>query len=382
MIHKVQKKIMLITNENCNLNCTYCYEIHKADRVMSLETAKRVLDSELADIDDDTIVEIELIGGEAFLAFSLIKNIVDYVDRRYRNKRIHYSCTTNGTLVHGEVQKWLSAHRTKFFCSLSLDGTPWMHNRNRPFKESGQGSFDSIDIDFFTKTWDPVNAKMTVSPETLKDMADGVKYVESRGLKAVTTFATGIRWTRPESVSELIVQLRKLIEYYQDHSGLELCKLLSIDLDSIFVSPQKEFRYCGAGKSVHAYDAAGKRYPCQGFAPVTLGEEAENYIGCDFSGFSLPEDTPCAECRFLYICPTCYACNLSATGDIGRQTPEMCVFNRLCALASAKIQYDRVMRKKTDRLSVEDQKTLKAISIIEDEIFSPHHKFLYELPLK
>ena len=55
----------------------------------------------------------------------------------------------------------------------------------------------------------------------------------------------------------------------------------------------------------------------------------------------------------------------------------MCVFNRLCILASAKIQYIRLIKKEIQNFTIEDQKTLKAISIIQKEIFNKNNVFLY-----
>lgn len=375
-----QKKVMLIINEFCNLDCTYCYEHHKTSHIMTFEIAHRVLDNELKDSDNYDEIEIEFIGGEAFLAFPLMKDIVDYVNFKYSNKPIHFYCTTNGTLIHGEIQEWLRENKNKFFCSLSLDGTLEMHDTNRPFKVTGQGSFDRIDIDFFVKNWDSINAKMTISPETLPYLAKGVKFIESQGFRCAATFATGIEWTCQRNIQILVEQLEELIAYYRVNPNREPCKMLAIELDSVFVPVQKNFRYCGAGRTSHAYDVHGNQYPCHGFAPITVGyDAATEFSNSDFSDFSLPVDGACISCKFIYMCPTCYASNRESTGDIRQQTAEMCIFNRLCALASSKIQYYRIIDKGIRNLTEEDQKTLKAISVIQSEIMKKGSHFLYNI---
>ena len=164
---------MMITNENCNLNCTYCYEHHKTDSLMSFETAKLIIDNELATSNDGETYEIEFFGGEPFLNFKLIKEIVEYVKSTYSHLKVYFNASTNGTLIHGEIKEWLLNNKDIFAPGLSLDGTREMHNLNRPFKNSNIGSYDFIDIDFF-RSYENAHAKMTVSPATLPKMTEGM----------------------------------------------------------------------------------------------------------------------------------------------------------------------------------------------------------------
>ena len=131
--YREYKTLMLILTENCNLNCVYCYEHHKTLDDMPFETAKRAIDAEFHDLDRYEHGEIELFGGEPFLNFALIKRIYDYVMDTYgKDNDIVFSTTTNGTLVHGKIQDWLRERKDKFIVTLSLDGTPEIHNKNRP----------------------------------------------------------------------------------------------------------------------------------------------------------------------------------------------------------------------------------------------------------
>ena len=45
----MQKHVMIILTEYCNLNCSYCFEHFKSTRHISYERAKEILDKELAD---------------------------------------------------------------------------------------------------------------------------------------------------------------------------------------------------------------------------------------------------------------------------------------------------------------------------------------------
>ena len=137
------KTVTLTLTQACNLSCTYCYEHHKSNRRMSVETAKSIVDYELKNFADFEGIEFDLFGGEPFLAFDLVREITDYICSKKGDIPCTVFATTNGTLVHGEVQDWLREHVGCFICGLSLDGTRDMHNVNR------SNSYDDIDLDFF-----------------------------------------------------------------------------------------------------------------------------------------------------------------------------------------------------------------------------------------
>ena len=136
------KSITLTLTAQCNLHCVYCYEHSKNDSAMSFDIARSILDSEMPECEGQ--IYIELFGGEPFLAFDNIKRIYDYVNVNWPDKQWIMFATTNGTLIHDEIQDWLKNHK-RFICGLSLDGNKLMQDINR------SNSFDQIDIDFFIK---------------------------------------------------------------------------------------------------------------------------------------------------------------------------------------------------------------------------------------
>ena len=368
MKNKIEKKIMLIITEECNLGCTYCYEEYKTKNIMSFETAKQILDREYSTIGEYDDLTIEFIGGEAFLEFGLIKKIYDYARELFDKEKTIFFCTTNGTLVHGEMQKWLAERKEHFICSLSLDGTKKMHDMNRPFKNCNIGSFDHIDIDFFKRTWPQQSVKMTVSEESLPFLYDGVKYVEDLGMKCVCTFATGIEW-HDESVNVLIEQLDKLVAHYIKYPERQVCRLLDFNYNAIYLPIENNYKLCGAGRNLHSYDVHGNFYPCQGLSPVTLGEEeAKKYIDYDFENFSFSENNPCLTCPYIRLCRTCYASNKKSTGDVENETVEMCLFNRICMLAGSKLRYYQLKNKDISELTLEEKYELAAVLNIQENV--------------
>lgn len=153
------KTITITLTQSCNLKCSYCYENNKSPKAMTFNTAQQIIDKELQNKDKYTGFEIDLFGGEPFLQFELIKQITNYACQELNDFPHTIFLTTNGTLVHGDVQKWLIDHKDCVICGLSLDGTREMHNTNR------SNSFDSIDIDFFAENYPMQDIKMTISRE-------------------------------------------------------------------------------------------------------------------------------------------------------------------------------------------------------------------------
>ena len=360
-----QPRIMLLVTESCNLRCRYCYEHQKNAKKMSFETAKSILDNALRNASPEAPVVIEVFGGEAFANFPLIREIDDYLQQNYSHLNIKYETTTNGTLVHGEVKDWLYQRRDKFFIALSLDGTRKMHDLNRR-TVNDTGSFDSIDIDFFARTWPGCPAKMTISEQTLSHLAEGVAYLDSLGFRCDATLSIGVDWDQEKNLPILIEELNKLVDYYTGHPDLPLCTMLNQDLRLIFTPIDEDYRFCGAGLDLTCFDTEGGAYPCQGFAPVSIGEEARQYRDFDEKKFRFTQENLCRTCPWVRLCPNCYAANLQSTGDIQKVDPNLCQFYKMCILASAKIQCCRILKK--ENLTRDDQLILKAISRIQDTL--------------
>lgn len=366
-MEKDQKKIMILLTEACNLNCIYCYEHYKNPRKMDFSVAKKILDDFFATTKSGDTVLIEVFGGEVFLNFELVKQIDDYVVNKYSDRKIFFETTTNGTLIHGELQEWLFDRKDRYMISLSLDGTKEMHDKNRPYL-SGKGSYDSIDIDFFLSTWPDCQAKLTMSTLSLPNLAEGIIALHEKGFVCDATLSTGADWSYAENEEIFIHELCKLIDYYIEYPNKELCTMLNFDLRLVFSKLDKNLRFCGAGEMTCCYDLDGNIYPCQGFAPVALGSNAKIYRNYDISKFDLTNNNPCVNCKFFFLCSNCYSANLVTTGCCHLVDINLCMAYRLCILASAKIQFARIKLK--SKLTNDDRLVLKAISVIQDEIIN------------
>jgi len=304
---------------------------------MTFETAtaiiERHLNSESTDYDE---VEIDLFGGEPFVNFPLMREICEYTWARRWKKPYLFFATTNGTLVHGAIRDWVYANRHHFFLGLSLDGTPQMHNINR------SNSFEKIDIDFFRECWPNQAVKMTLSRETLPDLAVGVIFIHSLGFEIHNNPAYGIDWSSPENVAIFEREVGKLIEYYLEHPEIKPCSLLDMPLAYIGYTPKK---WCGVGVEMAVYGHDGVRYPCHSFLPVSVGDEKSAASqSLDFTDTEKLVDPKCVNCLLYNICATCYGSNYAVSGDIAIRDPHICIFTRMRAAANSYFLAQRILR--------------------------------------
>lgn len=360
-------KVATITlTQKCNLACTYCYEHYKSQKVIDFETAKAIIDSEFAKLDEKERIEFDLFGGEPFLEFELIKRVTEYICSVKGNKQCQVFATTNGTLVHGEIQEWLRTHSCCFVCGLSLDGTREMHNINR------SNSYDDIDLEFFLEMYPEQDVKMTISKETLPNLAEGVIELHRKGFLVSCNLAYQIDWSAKENLELLNRELLKLIDFYIENPDIEPCSMLEMGITNIGTTEDEALRFCGAGLSMHSYDVDGRVYPCQFFMPLSVGEEKAkkaNEIVFPESVIA-PEllDEKCRDCVIRSACPNCYGSNYASTGNIFNRDDNMCKLTKLILKARS---YFRALQWKKGQLKGNEdeiQATLNAIIKIQENL--------------
>ncbi|MBQ8237110.1 MAG: 4Fe-4S cluster-binding domain-containing protein [Oscillospiraceae bacterium] len=360
------KTVTITLTQACNLSCSYCYEHHKSPKSMDWCTAKRIIDHELSNTNDIDGIEFDLFGGEPFKEFKLIQQITEYVNMTKGHIPCTIFATTNGTLVHDEVQTWLRDHADCFICGLSLDGTREMHNINR------SNSYDDIDLDFFSELYPNQDVKMTISQETLPYLADGVVDLHKRGFLVSCNLAHGIDWSDSNNTTLLHRELQKLIEFYLSHPDIEPCSMLEMGISNVSLQQSVPIRYCGAGISTKSYDINGCEYPCQFFMPLTLGEERAEFVKeVVFPGDYLPIsqlDPECQECIIQSVCPNCFGANYASTGNIYKRDKNMCRLTKIMIKARSYFRAKQWELGQLKESGAELQALLQAIVKIQNEL--------------
>ncbi|MEG2834152.1 MAG: 4Fe-4S cluster-binding domain-containing protein [Ruthenibacterium sp.] len=348
---------MLIVTNQCSLHCSYCYEKFKTNQEMTFSTARAIIDREMALEDGYTEIIFDFFGGEPFENFPIIQQIYDYLHSKKQSKKYLCFATTNGVRVHGKIKEWLRNNKDSFWCSLSIDGTPEMHNKNR------SNSYADIDVDFFASTWPEQPAKMTVSRETLPYLAEGILFLQKKGLKVTSTFAQGIDWNHETDLALLERELKKLISFYLENPQCPLVSLLDYPVQNLCTQKQDNEKWCGCGEAMKAYSTDGTLYPCQCFTPLANSEEKMRELETlSFKSGEHLMDAECKECRYLAICPTCYGSNYISRGAMNLRDKSLCEFYSMCIDASIFLKANRIVErcKTANTLTSEEYFILKA----------------------
>ena len=235
-MNKPDTKVVILTLTNsCNLSCSYCYESHKDARTMRYDTAIEIIEKEMGADDATRFVCLYYFGGEPFLEFDTIRRIHAYMQGKMWPKGWFAFTTTNGTLIHGEIQDWLRENADTIEVFLSVDGSSEMQNRNR------SDSYSQIDLAYFRDEY-PF-AKMTVTPETLPELASGVIELHERGFEVSANLGYGVNWS--EDCPEILTgQLSALMDYYLAHPHTKPATMMNLAIMDINPVSQVLKRFC------------------------------------------------------------------------------------------------------------------------------------------
>ena len=293
---------------------------------MDLETACKEIDKAFAEnwgTDDE--LNILLMGGEPFIEFDLIRQIVDYVRSDYKNQKVVFKAVTNGTLVHGEIQDWLLANSDIFKVELSLDGFEADHNKFR------SNSYSQIDFSFFSNLSKSVVSTVII-PETLGKLSGNIIFLSEKGYTIKSVIADGVDWSADANAEVLAKQLMLLIEYYLKHPQKYPFNLLSLAtycVDSSFSLPK-----CSPGFSSKAVAADGTEHACHRCsAYYNTGEWKIPAEDIDLKEIEYLNDA-CKNCCVKDICNTCPA-SIASVRNHKEQSEMSCRFSKILFYANA-----------------------------------------------
>ncbi|MBZ5600080.1 MAG: anaerobic sulfatase maturase [Acidobacteriia bacterium] len=133
----------------CNLDCLYCYYLHKKDLLGSnskFQISDEILETHIQQYiegqDRDEVVFSWQGGEPTLLGLEFFHKVVELEQKHKRpHQRIENDLQTNGTLLNDDWGAFLKEHR--FLVGLSIDGPRELHDRHRLAKD-GQPTFDKV----------------------------------------------------------------------------------------------------------------------------------------------------------------------------------------------------------------------------------------------
>lgn len=339
-------RICLQVTQNCNLRCKYCVfsgsyvnRVHNNKR-MDWDTAKKALDllyEHNGESDQDVL--IGFYGGEPLLEFDLIQKCVDYSYKLFPTKNLQFNITTNATLLHSKIVKYLLDHN--FTISLSIDGPQAIHDLNR-VHVNGQGSFETVmrNIQDMLESIPDIPTDKFIISTVLSNDADLESVVrffkEDKRVNRFTYQLTSANDTnlkaqplppckKNDVVNEYekvkvflygigripLEMTSKLAESYANQLANNFCHRTAVDMNQKKIHPGGP---CVPGQHKLFVDVEGNLYPCERVSetsPIMQMGNLEN--GFDFIsakrilnvGQTTKEE--CSKCWAFHFCTQCVA---------------------------------------------------------------------------
>lgn len=336
----MKRTIMLLVTYKCNLHCSYCYEPKNAHKKMSVSTAKRVLLDKLTSLDDGfDSIEIHFMGGEPLLEYPFIVEICEWLwnSDLYKRREIIFFAPTNGTLLNEDMKEWFSKNRERVILGLSFDGDHYMQDVNR----SNSSSY--VDLSFFTKIWPQQSVKMTVSPDTIGYLFEGVQYLQQRGFDNVSAdlaMGDNVLW-KTEHLMIFKQELSKFVEFYTKNPDTSRFSMFGINVADIMKpNPSTPIKCCSCGESLVCIDCDGIEYGCHLFSPISIDYAKAQYARThiNFKNHSIFESASCKQCALNQFCNRCCGMNYICTGDVSKPLPFHCSAIKLIFAANCRLQ--------------------------------------------
>jgi uncharacterized protein len=172
--------LMLLSHENCNFRCKYCYEDFKRGRMLP-EVVVGILALIRKRAPGLRSLSIGWFGGEPLLAFDLVERIATGAREICATHGVRFSSnmTTNGSLLEPErAARCVAAGINRY--QVTIDGPAETHNRMRPLAGGGP-TFDTI-ISNLRHLRDCVNGfhvalRVNFSPDNLERMPEFVGFL-------------------------------------------------------------------------------------------------------------------------------------------------------------------------------------------------------------
>lgn len=366
------KTFTLQVTDDCNLKCSYCYQINKHHNVMSFETAKRAIDIILKEPEktngyltstNSPGIIIDFIGGEPFLQVDLIDKIMDYFvleacKLRHPWASYHkFSFSTNGTLYfEPEVQKFLNKWGNEISLSITIDGNKELHDSCRVFND-GSGSYDIAikAVEDWTSKGNFVGSKITIAPGNVDKISKAIihmyelKYTD---INANCVYEKGWDYSH---ATILYNELKIIADYIIDNELYYNHRFAMFN--KYFFRPKDESdlaTWCGGTGDMLSVDYKGLYYPCIRYMESSLGEDCPPItIGDINNGIGQTEEDKeiikslkainrrtqstdeCFNCPIAEGCSYCSAYNYQVFGTPNSRATYICCMHKATALANS-----------------------------------------------
>lgn len=360
--------------DDCNLCCSYCYQINKKHNKMTFDTAKKYIDNlfinkynpnAFYNKENTRGFIINFIGGEPLLEIDLMDQIIEYFELKFLEDNDEewllnhtYNISTNGTLYFTpKVQNFIKKYRELLSIGVTVDGNKQLHDSCRLFP-NGQGSYDiAIKAALEEKKYGSESTKITLSPENIENIVPGVQNMISLGFKYIHMNCVFEDVWNKSTANILFQELIKLANWINENNLYDKIYISILYPESYVQNriEQLDKNWCGASLGMSAIDYKGDLYPCIRFMESSLGEQQKPLkIGNINQGGYLTNQEQinnyqnltmncitkklcplnCLQCPISSGCAWCIGLGYQYTGNFNQRLLTTCDTHKMQALAT------------------------------------------------
>lgn len=340
-IKELKMECTLYLTDDCNLQCSYCYEGNKKHKsYMSEATLDKVLEFIVSNNLPNDSIEILLLGGEPLLNKKAFFRIIDIVNQKYTKIKslFHFQTTTNGVLLDEKTIDFIENNNIDL--SISIDGDRETHNLNRK-SVSGKDVYDIILLNMERLIQRKINfsVRMTVTDNNVRLLYQNVKYFYKLGVRRINIGMDEVGEWSEESIQILDQQMELLDKFYLENFADDENAVFNLhDYKlSTFVFKRKPV-YCSAGSKGHlVINSKGEFYPCGYVANEPLWKQGSVYTEfkrkefIDAVRLHVKRESSCKNCEIAFTCcgAKCGFLNFSRTGFLNVNHVITCKLQRI-----------------------------------------------------
>ncbi len=334
-------KISLSLTHDCNLRCKYCYAGEKFHKTMTLQTAKEIVDFSISITPHHDHIDYSFFGGEPFLCFSLIQEIISYIESKKISNPITYNITTNGTIISDEILDYIVAHDIKI--SISIDGPASIHDKNR-VDIHGNGTLDVIleNIKKISSRLDFFQVNAVYGAKTVEQLDKTFDFFVENGIKNIHLNPNITeKWDAssfPKITTAYTRIAKRYIELYKNNKEVAL-NLIDNKLILFLKGGYEEEDKCSMGQSEFGFAPSGNVYPCERLIGDDTNEEmcmGNIHTGinplkrCSIAQKTGNSNEECSTCPVQQYCMNWCGCtNYNMTGYSDRVSAMLCHSERV-----------------------------------------------------
>ncbi|MCU0288410.1 MAG: SPASM domain-containing protein [Acidobacteria bacterium] len=303
----------------CNLACRYCYarggNFGGHEQLMSLDTAKKIVDFFIDETKKAKKICINYDGGEPLINYNVIKETTLYAreNGEKKNKKIRFNIGTNAILVTDEIAGFFS--ELHFSPQFSMDGNETTQDELRPFK-NGKGAYRDMmaGIEKLNEKDVKLASRITLTPRNL-NLKDNVEMLHRMGSIRIAAFpATGIPGEyafQAEHIPVLKEEYDKTAQFFLDKflNKRELvCFSNFTDIIRNLHRAEVLHYGCGAARTFISIDPQEDIYPCHRLVGNTKYRLGNIHTGIDnekkklFMQNHVDSKEKCRDCWAKYLC--------------------------------------------------------------------------------